>query len=196
MQVQIKKIEGSWDLGFALHKHTLSSAYLGDDEWGHPRFDTTRSEPGEALYKLKYQSDWSQIAPLAEAIQTHLMPLFGKIGLIIPMPASTPRQRQPVTELANALGKLLDKPVFDEMVVKAPTPPGGTPLKNLNTRAEKDSALAGLITVNECITNEGHWNALILDDLFDTGATLDAACRALRTYKKINHIYAATVTWK
>ena len=35
MQVQIRKLEGSWDLGYALHKHTLSSVYLGDDEYGH-----------------------------------------------------------------------------------------------------------------------------------------------------------------
>lgn len=47
MQVQVRKLEGSWDLGYALHKHTLSSVYLGDDEHGHPRFDNTRSEPGK-----------------------------------------------------------------------------------------------------------------------------------------------------
>ena len=94
MQVQVRKLEGSWDLGYALHKHTLSSVYLGDDEYGHPRFDNTRSEPGEALYQLKYRGDWNQIAPLAAQIQATLLPLFGKIGLIIPMPASTTRARQ------------------------------------------------------------------------------------------------------
>lgn len=89
MQVQIRKLEGSWDLGYALHKHTLSSVYLGDDEYGHPRFDTTRSEPGEALYQLKYRADSNQVQPLAAQVQQSLLPLFGKIGLIIPMPAST-----------------------------------------------------------------------------------------------------------
>ena len=53
MQVQVRKLEGSWDLRYALHKHTLSSLYLGDDEYGHAQFDTTRSEPGEVLYQLK-----------------------------------------------------------------------------------------------------------------------------------------------
>lgn len=196
MKVQVKKIAGSWDLGYVLHKHTLSSVYLGDDEWGHSRFDTTRSEPGEALYKLKYQNDWNQVEPLAAQVQTTLLPLFGKIGLIIPMPASTVRPKQPVNELANALGRLTETPVFDNMVVKAPAPPGSTPLKNLHTRAEKDAALAGRISINECITNEGCWNALLLDDLFDTGATMDAVCQALRTYRKIKHIYAAAITWK
>ena len=196
MEVQGKKIQGSWDLGYVLHKHTISSVYLGVDEWGHNRFDNTRSEPGEALYQLKYQSDWSQVEPLAAQIKETLLPLFGKIGLIIPMPASTVRARQPVNELAYALGKLMDTPVFDGMIVKAPAPVGSPALKNLHNRAEKDAALAGRFTINDAITNDGHWNALLLDDLFDTGATMDAVCKALRTYKKINQIYAAAITWK
>ena len=196
MEVQVKKIQGSWDLGYVLHKHTISSVYLGVDEWGHNRFDNTRSEPGEALYQLKYQSDWSQVEPLAAQIKETLLPLFGKIGLIIPMPASTVRAKQPVNELAYALGKLTDIPVFDKMIVKAPAPAGSPALKNLRTRAEKDAALAGRITIKENISNEGRWDALLLDDLFDTGATMNAVCQALRSYKKINRIYAAAITWK
>ncbi|MDT8873399.1 hypothetical protein RAA17_25450 [Komagataeibacter rhaeticus] len=124
MEVQIKKIEGNWDAGYALHKHTLSSVYLGVDEWGHDRFENTRSEPGEALYQLKYRSDWNQIEPLATQIRDTLLPLFGKIGLIVPMPASTARAKQPVNELAYALGRLTNTPVFDELIVKAPAPAG------------------------------------------------------------------------
>jgi predicted amidophosphoribosyltransferase len=196
MDVQIRELKGSWDSGYALHKHTLSSVYVGDDEWGHPRFETTRSEPGEALFQLKYRNDRNQVAPLAVQMKATLLPLFGNIGLIVPMPASIVRAKQPVNELANALGQLAGIPVFENMVVKAPAPPGSTPLKDMNTRAEKDAALAGRFSINECITNEGRWNALLLDDLFDTGATMDAVCRALRTYRKINHIYAAAITWK
>ncbi|MGB9114242.1 ComF family protein [Bradyrhizobium sp.] len=196
MQVQIRKLEGSWDLGYALHKHTLASVYLGNDEYGHPRFDTTRSEPGEALYKLKYRSDWSQAEPLAAQVKASLLPLFGKIGLIIPMPASTPRARQPVDEIAKELGRLTNIPVFDNIVVKAPAPQGSPQLKNMSTREEKDEALQGRFSINLSITNEGCWNALLLDDLFDTGATMDAVSKTLRTYKKINHVYAASITWK
>ena len=132
MQVQVRKLEGSWDLGYALHKHTLSSVYLGDDEYGRPRFDTTRSEPGEALYQLKYRSDWTQAQALAAQVQQSLLPLFGKIGLIVPMPASTMRARQPVNEIANELGRLTQTPVFDNIIVKAPAPEGSPQLKNLS----------------------------------------------------------------
>ncbi|AYU91673.1 MULTISPECIES: ComF family protein [Serratia] len=196
MQVQVRKLEGSWDLGYALHKHTLSSVYLGDDEYGHPRFDNTRSEPGEALYQLKYRGDWNQIAPLAAQIQATLLPLFGKIGLIIPMPASTTRARQPVDELAAELGRITGIPVLNNVVVKAPAPQGAPQLKNLHSREEKDAALQGMFSINPCITNDGRWDALLLDDLFDTGATMDAVCKALRTYNKINRVYAAAISWK
>ncbi|BAU94203.1 hypothetical protein MPPM_5598 (plasmid) [Methylorubrum populi] len=196
MQVQVKKLEGSWRLGYALHKHTLSSVYLGDDEYGHPRFDTTRSEPGEALYQLKYRSDWNQVAPLAAQVQASLLPLLGKIGLIVPMPASTTRARQPVDELAKELGRITNIPVFNNIVVKAPAPQGSSQLKNMHSREEKDAALEGRFSINPEITNEGCWNALLFDDLFDTGATMDAVCKALKTYNKIKHVYAASITWK
>lgn len=140
MQVQVRKLEGSWDLGYALHKHTLSSVYLGDDEYGHPRFDNTRSEPGK-LYQLKYRGDWNQIAPLAAQIQATLLPLFGKIGLIIPMPASTTRARQPVDELAAELGRITGIPVFNNIVVKAPAPQGAPQLKTC-TAAKKRCGFA------------------------------------------------------
>lgn len=196
MEVQVRKIEGSWDAGYALHKHTLSSVYLGTDEWGHSQFNTTRSEPGEALYQLKYRGDWSQVGPLAVQVKDSLLPRFGKIGLIIPMPASTVRAKQPVNELAYELGRLTGIPVFDGMLVKAPAPAGSPSLKDLHTREEKDAALAGRIRINQNIENDGRWNALLLDDIFDTGATMNAACEALRTYRKIDRIYAAAITWK
>lgn len=196
MRVQVRKLEGSWDLGYALRKHTLSSVPMGYNEYGHRQFDTTRSEPGQALYQLKYQSDWTQVEPLAAQVKKTLLPLFGEIGLIIPMPASITRARQPVSELAKELGRITGIPVFEDIIVKAPAPAGSPQLKNLNNREDKDAALQGRFSINPSIDNKGCWNALLLDDLFDTGATMDAVCQALRTYPKINQIYAATIIWK
>lgn len=196
MQVQVKQLYGTWDLGYALHKHVLSSVYLGHNAYGHPEFDTKRSEPGDALFKLKYRSDWTKIGPIAAQIQATLLPLFHNVGLIVPMPASTTRVRQPVDEMADELGRIANIPVFKNMILKVPAPQGSPQLKNMNTREEKDAALEGRFSINPSITNNGRWNVLLLDDLFDTGATMDAVCKVLRTYHKINHIYAAAVTWK
>ncbi len=195
MDCQIKKIVGNWDLGFVLHKHVLSSTYIGDDANGRPQFETTRSEPGEALFRLKYRGDWAQIEPLSRQLHTNLIPLFSRVEFIVPMPASNRRARQPVTELAQALGRLADTPVFENILVRRGAAEGVLPLKDMKSRDEKLAALAGRFVIEDGIANEGFWNVLLLDDLFDTGATMEAACAALRTYRKVNRVYAVAVTW-
>ena len=105
MAVNLRKIEGNWDAGYALDKHIVSSVYTGDNEAGYPTFDTTRTAIGEAVFQLKYRQDWSKAGGLASAVAKSVVPLLGNIVLIVPMPASTPRSRQPVTEVALELAK-------------------------------------------------------------------------------------------
>ena len=194
MVVNLRKLEGNWDIGYALDKHMLSSVFTGHNEAGHPTFDNTRTQAGEAVYQLKYRQDWSQALRLATAVNKHVVPLLGKIGLIVPMPASTPRPRQPVTEVAVELGKLLDVNVFDNLLVKNAT---ATPsLKNMNGKDEKVAALQGRFSISDGIAGEGKWNALLLDDLFDSGASMEAACSLLKTYAKIDKVFAVALTWK
>jgi predicted amidophosphoribosyltransferase len=192
MMTSIKQLTGIWDLGYALDKHTLSSVFLGIDDLGNSRFQTQRSEVGEALYQLKYCNSWSHAETLAEALALDLYPKFMDVGLIIPMPASKVRTRQPVTEVAMALGQRVSVPVFDRILAKKPT----GQLKDLSDKARKMEALEGSLSVQDTIANEGQWNALVVDDLFDTGASLETACRALRGFRKINRLYVATLTWK
>jgi predicted amidophosphoribosyltransferase len=196
MNISIKKLNGNWDLGYALSKHTLSSVFVGNDEYGHPKFDTTRSDAGEALFQLKYRSDWSKVELLAEEINKSLLPLFNEVGLIVPMCASVSRGRQPVSEVARHLAKIAEIPLFENLLLKSAAPEGQLQLKNMGSKDEKAGALAGRFYINSEIGNDGAWNALIVDDLFDTGASMEAACAALKTYSKINRVYVAAITWK
>lgn len=196
MDVNLREICGNWDQGYVLDKHTLSSEYIGENEYGHPQFDTKRSEVGEALFKLKYRGDKSQAAPLAAQVAKSIVPKFEKVSLIVPMPASNARAWQPVNEVANELGKLIDVPVFDDIVVKVASDAGAKQLKDMASKDEKDAALEGKFTINDGISNNGKWNALLLDDLFDTGASMEAVAANLATYQKIGKIFVAALTWK
>lgn len=191
--MQTKKIIGNWDLGYALDKHIVRSIPIGTNEFGHMQFDTTRTDIGEALFQLKYRNDNSKVAELAAAIVTNLVPHFSSIGFIVPIPATKNRPIQPVYEIAKEVARLIKKPCFTDMLTKDPLEKS---LKNLQTKEEKSEALDGKMHLHKTISNDGHWNVLVIDDLFHTGASMEAACTALREYSKIKKIYAAALTWK
>lgn len=176
-----------------LDKHSVGSVCIGHNDYGHPVFETTRTEVGEATFQLKYRSDWAQAKPLAQAIADHICPKLANVGFIVPMPASTQRVRQPVTEVASELGALIQVPVFDNVLLKAPN---GKSLKNLNTKEEKIEAIGDGFSVNDAISNNGQWNVLVVDDLFHTGASMEVACKMLRAYPKVRKIYVAALTWR
>ena len=193
MKVNIKEIVGNWDKGYALDKHMWHSTFLGNNEHGHPQFNNERTEAGEAVYQLKYKSRWDQAEALAQAVTEQIVPLLGRIDLVIPMPASKHRAQQPVHMVAVALAKKLGVHSFEEILIKNYA---GQSMKDLTTRAEKEKALEGSISLKDQIGGDSKYNVLVLDDLFDSGATMKAACTVLRTYAKIDKIFIAALTWK
>ena len=196
MDVNLRVLHGNWDKGFALHKHVLNSVPIGPNEWGHMQFDTTRSEPGEALYQLKYKGDFNKVDPLAQAINDHIAPILGKFAMVIPMPATKQRARQPVHEITEKLSKLTGTLYADGLLLKHPPVPGVPEIKNLGSKEEKVAALADRFYLEQTfITNEGKWGALLVDDKYDTGASLEAACSILCTYPKIGKMFVATCSW-
>lgn len=194
LQVNLRQLTGPWLQGWALDKHTISSTITGHYPNGYPIWDTKRPEAGEALFRLKYRFDWSQVEPLAAAMAEHIFPRLPHVGLIVPMPASKERTRQPVTEVAELLGAKTNTPVFTDLLRKAN--PSRVSLKDLKTKQEKTEAIGDGFSINPEITNEGKWNVLLVDDLFDTGASAEAACKALSSYQKVGGIYLATMTWR
>lgn len=196
LKAKIKKISGNWSEGYALDKHSLGSEFDGYYENGRKKFITNRTEAGEALFQLKYRQDYEQVKPLAKAIARHIAPSFKNIGLVVPAPASTTRDRQPVSEVAEEVARRLGVPYFDNLVVKSAVAANTGSLKNMDTKAEKVAALNGRFVLNKAIGNTGTWNALVIDDLFHTGATMEAICDTLSGYSKIGNIYVAALTWR
>lgn len=56
-----RKLTGPWTSGYALDMHTGSSVLIGYDEYGRAQFETTYSEIGVLLNRLKYHNDKSTV---------------------------------------------------------------------------------------------------------------------------------------
>ena len=168
--------------------HVAHSEFLGHNQFGHPEYNTTRTEVGEAIFQLKYRSDLTQIDALASTMTDAIKMNFPTVAFIVPMPPSKVRSVQPLMLLAEKVAKFLGIPKFDNILLKVGTTPQ---MKDIGTREEKIQALMGCFQINKAITNEGKWDVLILDDLYSSGASLSAATTAMSTYNKVNNIYVA-----
>jgi len=192
MEVNIQRINGNWDLGYSLDKHVLQSIYLGENQLGHAEFDTTRSEVGEALFLLKYRSDFTQISVISDQMSESLSQYFSTACLVIPMPASKQRARQPVREIALKVAENMKIPCLENLLIKNVSTPQ---MKDIDSRDDKVDTLVKAFAIND-VLGDGDYDILIVDDLYDTGSSLEAATKVLNEYSKIRNIYVATVTRK
>ena len=85
VNINTKRIQGNWREGYALDYHTLRSEFLGYDGAGHPQFNTTRSEIGELLYRLKYRSDRSVTNAIVETAVQFIRSWGIEADVIIPV---------------------------------------------------------------------------------------------------------------
>jgi predicted amidophosphoribosyltransferase len=184
MKTNVEKIAGAWDLGFVLDKQVESSTYLGDDDNGHPQFNTIRTEVGEAVYQLKYKYDATRIDSLASEVVKVVQSHIGSVDVVIPMSPSKVRPSQPVFEIAKAVASKLKKNYSQDTLVKS-TPT--KQMKDIETREEKVSTLQGTIRVNQNL-GPSPIDVLLVDDIFSSGSSLEVACQALRGYPSIRKI--------
>ena len=68
-------------------------------------------------------------------------------------------------------------------------------MKDIADRDTKVETLVNAFTLNDQL-NAGIYDVLIVDDLFDTGSSLEAATTVLRGCGKIGSIFVATITRK
>jgi predicted amidophosphoribosyltransferase len=183
-----QRIQGNWERGFALDLHTLSSTYQGIDERGRDRFDSVYSELGEMLNLLKYHSDRSVVCDLASAAAEFLRPSRAKLDVIVPVPPTKTRSIQPVVLLADALGKDLNIPVLQCISAARQS----VPLKDIDDPQQRQSMLAGLFTTEH--NSVAHKTVLLFDDLFRSGATMNAITDVLLNKGNAARVYAFTIT--
>ena len=183
------KITGAWYQGYVLDYHTLSSDFIGHDEFGNPMFDTRRTEVGELLYQLKYKRITDALAALVELVATFVRQWSPSVDGIVTVPPTRIRRSQPVVELATGLGKSLDLPVFDGFVRNVKN---AKEIKNVFDYKERFKLLDGAYKVlDQSLSGK---SVLLFDDLYRSGATLNAVTKTLYDHGKCSTVYALALT--
>lgn len=178
------RIYGTWDEGIVLDNHILKSVFLGYDENGKEKFENTRTEIGELIYKFKYQKDKESLPKIMNLIKDILdkWQLKEKIDIVIPVPPSNKtREYQPVFEIAKEIAKYLGKECKLDILSK-----------ESNLQVKDGYNIRGMIKQTTKLEQQS--NILIIDDLYSTGATLNETCKTLRKDSNVKNIYCLAMT--
>lgn len=154
---------GPWQAGWALDFHSRFSG----SEWN-------RSLIGDLTYRLKYEGDLASLPLLVDqamiVIAEH--PKLSQVDGIVPVPPSTPRPNDPVRSFAEALSERLKIALLPAVIKTRQT----EPQKEMRSLAQKRANVSKAFAVQGDVRGK---SLLVVDDLYDSGATLEEITRLL-----------------
>ena len=167
------EVNGLWDEGFIIDKYVESSEYIGDDVFGHPRFNTTYTAVGKLLHSMKYNGHLDTSEAIAELCAEFLDQWLSgkKIDIILPAPPTVERISQPVYMIAEAISSKTHIPYADDVLKKT----NSVPAKNMD-KGNKD--MRGSVVKLKPATRK--CNILLIDDLYSTGSTANECVSVLK----------------
>jgi len=133
----------------------------------------------EAIHKFKYQNLRSLAAPLASMLQEYLVTNPVDVDVLVPVPLHRKRLRErgynQAELLAQELGKLINIPVIDDVLVRLRHT---LPQARTATIEERRHNIADAFS---CRDNRlRNQRVLLLDDVATSGTTLDACAVVLK----------------
>lgn len=137
---------------------------------------------------MKSKANYSAVPEIVEAIETPMKEWEPTVDILVPVPPSRDRNVQPVLLLAEAISQQLDIPLAD-CVTKTRNVPQ---LKNILDLDERAKLLEGLYTIDKSVT-QGK-SVLLFDDLYRSGATMNAVTAELYEAGKAINVFALTIT--
>jgi len=165
-----KPLYGAWDVGWAL---AFNARFRGD-QW-------RRTETGEQVYRLKYLGRREMADPLGQKMAELLerTPELSDCEFMVPIPPSSrAREFDPVTELVLALSRHSGLPVSLGLLTRTRD---AAPQKDMESEGQKQANVRGLFAVAHAERLAGR-RVLLVDDFFDSGATLNEAARVLKAH--------------
>lgn len=179
-------IKGNWQAGWAIDLHTLSCSKNPDGS-----FNTTRSDIGELVYRLKYSKDGSTINTLSNMVASFIRTrrIFSYIDVILPVPPSKQRDLQPVSTIAIETGSLVNKKVDLDYIKKLRCT---SEVKEIDDPNERAKLLANAFGLKD--KRYKGKDILLFDDLYRSGTTLKEITNVLYSQGEVRNVYVVTMT--
>lgn len=178
------KLNGPWNLGYAIALHSISSELIDSVR---NIFDTKRTALGQSIFLYKYRQHYylrDDFVNIAEIIIEKKF--IEKIDILTIPPANIIRDFQPLENIARSISSRLGIQFY----IIAQKESGQT-MKNIKVKTEK---LKYLMNNLYCSANNiEHKNILIVDDIFDSGATLETCTQKLKE-QNCKNVYVLTFT--
>ncbi len=176
-------LQGPWERGYSLDKQVLRSEFIGNNQYGYPMFDTTRTEIGDAMYQLKYQDNYEVLPNIIETASDFLLKSylidtkFDDITAVLP--SDYLRERQPVFQISNGIAKKINISFSTNYIIKVKKTPQmkDTPIE------KREGILLDAFQIKNKEELKKKKAVLIIDDLYQTGTTVKVITNLL---KKIN----------
>ena len=184
------ELKGPWKLGYSFDVYTTSSVFIGNNQWGHPLFDNTYSPMGKLVKDFKYGQEVSKLSNILQLLiqDKDFNSYINNIDTILPVvPSNKARAFQPVYFLANALAEVYKK----QLVIDAIESTNTEQIKGLDISEKYKKVKSSLIVKEDKLDKRS--NIFILDDVFDSGFTLQAYTDTLKE-KGYNNIFIFTLT--
>lgn len=150
-------------------------------------FETKRTEVGELLYRVKYKGDEAALQELVDVLANFIKSRKIAADIIVPVPPTRYRRKQPLFLIVDALGKKLKLAVERTAVRKS----GASELKDVWNFEERTRILKNAISVDSKIV--AGRRLILVDDLVRSGATVKEVAEQLNS-AGVSEMYVIVVT--
>jgi competence protein ComFC len=187
MVVHPQGVKGPWKAGSVLDWHTVGSQIIGHNEFGHPIFDNIRSEIGELLYQFKYKNEQNALQGILQTSIDYFASK-GKFDLILPVPPSNP-SRTVTSQIAQGLAAGVGAKFSDTALIKCKNT---SELKSVSDPEIRKEILYRAFQADRRQLDGK--TVLLVDDLYRSGATLEAATETIMAQGNAKAVYVFAIT--